>query len=118
MSSACGLCGDEDQIVVETAVAAPTGEQSAKPLDGPTTVEITAPAGKLSVLFKTDADGRAVVELVRESSPLLKSIKPGDRIIKINDDDTSSLNHEELVVHLLDTSAMPRTLVIQHGSAF
>ena len=116
MSSACGLCGDEDQIVVETAVAAPTGEQSMKKLDGPSTVPIEAPAGKLSVLFKTDASGRAVVELVRESSPLLDKIKAGDRIIEINGDDTSSLNHEELVVHLLDTSALPRTLVIQRAA--
>ena len=91
-------------------------EEKAPPPPSVSDVTVTAPPGKLGVLFKTcPTKGYAVVELVRESSPLLNKIKPGDSIVSVDGEDTSSKNHDEMVTYLLEKSKTERTLVIRQA---
>merc|ERR1719181_1567319 len=90
--------------------------KSSAPPAPSTTVTVVAPPGKLGVLFKTcPTQGYAVVELVRESSPLLNKSKPGDSIIAVDGEDTANKNHDEMVTHLLEKSKTERTLVIKQA---
>jgi len=63
-------------------------------------IEVVAPAGMLGVMTDSSRPGPPVVGAIHEDSPLADSLQPGDRIVKIDEVDTSemsSVNLNELV---------------------
>merc|ERR1719198_1494259 len=67
---------------------------------GRVTFDVTAPPGKLGVVFTPHAKDYTTVGMVKDTSPLLGKINVGDLVISVDGEDTSTHSYEELVDHL------------------
>jgi hypothetical protein len=54
-------------------------------------VEVIAPAGKLGVVIDTPSGGVPIVHAIKESSVLAKQVQVGDRLVSVDDEDTTGM---------------------------
>jgi hypothetical protein len=54
-------------------------------------VEVIAPAGKLGMVIDTPSGGVPIVHAIKESSVLAKQVQVGDRLVSVDDEDTSGM---------------------------
>ena len=79
-------------------------------------ITVVAPPGRMGLQFG-DWDGElAYISHVMVDSPLMDQLLPGDMIVALNGDDTSSLKKKQIVDLLISKSNMERVLTIQRLS--
>jgi C-terminal processing protease CtpA/Prc len=54
-------------------------------------IEVMAPAGKLGMVIDTPAGGVPIVHAIKESSVLAKQVQVGDRLVSVDDEDTTGM---------------------------
>ena len=54
-------------------------------------VEVIAPAGKLGMVIDTPSGGVPIVHAIKESSVLAKQVQVGDRLVSVDDEDTTGM---------------------------
>ncbi|MGH3055770.1 MAG: PDZ domain-containing protein [Gaiellaceae bacterium] len=76
-------------------------------------LDIVAPAGRLGIILQNQTDSRGtIVSEVRNTSFLYEQIFPGDRIIKIDNEDVSQLSVAEITTIMGRKSHLDRTLTV------
>merc|ERR1719231_1489386 len=81
-------------------------------------VEGTAPAGKLGVVFKGEDVGTGhTVHKVRDGSSMSGQLLPGDMVVSVNDTDTSAYDHDQMAALLSSLSHQERKLVVMRPAA-
>jgi hypothetical protein len=59
-------------------------------------IEVSAPQGVLGLVLETNVDGIPVVHAIKSSSPLTGTVKLGDRLISVDDNDVSVMLASEV----------------------
>jgi len=81
-----------------------------------TRFQVDAPAGKLGVVIDTPSGGVPVVHAIKDSSVLAGSVKVGDRLISVDDEDTTALTAMQVSKLISSKSSQPvRTLVFMRN---
>jgi len=81
-----------------------------------TRFQVDAPAGKLGVVIDTPSGGVPVVHAIKDSSVLAGSVKVGDRLISVDDEDTTALTAMQVSKLISSKSSQPaRTLVFMRS---
>ena len=72
---------------------------------------IVAPAGKLGLVLRNTKDGPAI-HTIKPTSPLANEIFAGDRIVRVNSTDTTTLKAKELTKLMAGNSIKTREIVV------
>ena len=85
--------------------------------DDPERIYILAPPGRLGVIFKGIAGvaGHSVFSM-RDFSPLLTKLKPGDVIAQVDDLETASFDHDQIRSVLAERHISERHLTVMRPS--
>ena len=106
--------GVEKTLTVRRCLSSAHGAVG-KELPSSAFASITAPPGKLGVVFETHADGHATVaELKPESSVAAAGFAVGDVVIAVDGDDTSKHPPAALVRLLSEKEGQVKTLTVRH----
>ena len=77
---------------------------------------VTAPAGKLGLVIGLSDTDRAIVKMVRATSPLAGRVDIGDMVLKVDGSDTSKFDHRELTELLKARERQSaRVLTLRHN---
>ena len=107
-------CNVAKLLLVRCCLASAHGAVG-KELPSSAFASITAPPGKLGVVFETHADGHATVaELKPESSVAAAGFAVGDVVIAVDGDDTSKHPPAALVRLLSEKEGQVKTLTVRH----
>ena len=74
---------------------------------------VVAPPGKLGVSFSDTWERWAEVNAVGPDSPLAQALSPEDRILAVDDTDTSSMSMEKLIGVIGAKADSPRTFTVR-----
>ena len=81
-------------------------------------LEVIAPAGKLGVVFKGEKSGNGhTVHKVRDGSTMSGQRLPGDKVVSVNDEDTTSFDHDQMAALLSKMADVERKLVVMRPAA-